>query len=302
MAHRTYTAPNLPCSALQTTTPAAATAPTRRPRYRWLVAPTAAAAAACVPLAAAQPAAAGVVLVTRQSDVRTTGGNGLDGLSQTTGFDTFAGGVGTPEAPAGGRAAYAHQYAVVGRLGDSGMGLEGAFAEGQVRAQTVPGAAATSAASGFDMTFRVDGVPTAYTIGGSLGAAGGGAAVVSLAPLVAGATGTPLFDLAVYPGDGGAGGSSRELDQAGFLAPGQYVLHVRADGRDLLGSDAESNAYYNFNLTLAGAGVGSGGGTGGGTAGGGDPPPAVPLPPAALTGGGVLGLMAGRKLLGRRRR
>lgn len=296
MSHRTTPAPVPKFPATAKLHPSAVRPDGRRVRP-WPIVPTVSAAVFCLPMAAARPAAAGVTLVSRDSDIRSAGGAGLDGHAEATGFDTLSDQVGNPDAPLAGRTAVAHQYSVVGRLGDSGAGLEGAFGEGQVRAQTASGAAAVAAVSGFDLTFKVDGVPSAFVFGGSLGAAGGGSAVVSLAPVVA--SGTSIFDLAIAPNEGGAAGAAHELERSGFLAPGQYVLHVRADGQDPVGGGAESNAYYNFNFILASSGVGGDPGTGNP---GGNPPPAVPLPPAALAGAGMLGLLAARRwVVGKRR-
>jgi hypothetical protein len=80
--------------------------------------------------------------------------------------------------------------------------------------------------------------------------------------------------------------AGRTIDEDGVLDPGVYRLRIDATATDEPGGTAEATAYYsvNFQLTTADG------------EGRGNPPAAVPLPPAVMAGGGMLGLLAARRL------
>lgn len=88
-------------------------------------------------LAAATAADAGTTLLSRQTGIYAAGDSGLAGggfnLSQSSStFERFADQVGS-DTEGSGLTSVAHQYSVPSVLGASGIGLEGAFAEGQVK-------------------------------------------------------------------------------------------------------------------------------------------------------------------------
>jgi len=242
-------------------------------------------------LAAPSETRAGVTLLSRSSTVHAAGDDGgaFDWSESTAEFDRFAEQVGTGELPDNGLVAIAHQYSVPGILGETGVGLEGAFAEGRVTSSSTADAAAM-AQSDLELRFDVDSLMCNYTVGAAVGASGNASVTVELMPLTGGTIEVPVFAVTVDSGGG------KLLDQTGVLSPGQYVLRVQADAEGLPNEPVEADAYFNLNLQLSA--VLSGGGTGGGT--GGSPPAAVPLPPAAALGGGMLGMLALARLKRRR--
>jgi hypothetical protein len=267
-----------------------------------------------------------VVLVSRESFIRASGEPGRAGQSGfdlsdgTRAFGRFAedvssgedvgsvGGEGGESGPVVGGGplpafSEAHQYSVPGVMeagpGPGPANLQGAFAEGSVRADlNAPGATAW-AVSNFDLTFRVVDAPSAYTFGAAVGISGSSSTLVELLDLdetgaLPPAGGTepiarrldPLTESSVValfteqldPSTE----DSRTIEHTGLLEPGLYALRVHADSD---GTPEESSAYYNVNLTFA------------------PPPLSVPLPAAAWPGlGGLLALVAGRGLHAFRRR
>ncbi len=181
--------------------------------------------------------------------------------------------------------AFAHQYSTPGVLGETGAGLEGAFAEGQVKS-AVASAGSSAAHSDLSLLFEVDEQDSAYSIGASVGAMGLGAVRLELCPVVAGAMDLPLFAVEVAQGEAGADGIGKSLEQKGLLTEGQYLLHITAGAEDTPGEPTDAEAYFTFNFELSKA-PGSGGVN--------QPPVAVPLPPAVLGGGALLaGIIAMR--------
>lgn len=248
--------------------------------------------AAVVPaIGVAGAARAGAVLVSRDSYIHAAGGPAgtaafapFDVSNGTTGFDRFADDVSNAGQGADPVVSEAHQYSAPGVMPD---GLNGAFAEGSVRSGLDAGRGTASAASDFDLTFRVVGGSAKFEFGAAMGTAGGGRVTAELLPVsesqvagtlspsAASAALAPLFVTHLAPGEG----NSKEMDNTGVLEPGLYALHVSAES-DGAAADAgaESSAYYSVNLTLAP------------TAGG---PAAVPLPPAVWPGFGAMASILG---------
>jgi len=246
--------------------------------------------ALAVVLMASQQAFAGATLVSRHSMIHAARSGGVDQQQTADGFSTFANEVGDAEGPSAGLLSMAHQYSMTGILGASGIGLEGAFGEGQVRSRTTTIAGPAQAQSGFDITFTIDGRPFAYTIGGALGSVGNGTVSMQLVSLGETRSAAPLFISQTAANEGGAAGASREIDNSGFLAPGKYQFSVHADSKDVSGTGAESNAYYTFSLALNDTGGVGGSGT----------PVAVPLPAGVWGGLIMLVLISGKRALRRR--
>ncbi|MDB5296525.1 MAG: hypothetical protein JWO31_2508, partial [Phycisphaerales bacterium] len=249
------------------------------------------------------PVRAGATLTSRATRISADGIPGDPGGREATAgtFSRFAADVGTGGTPSDGVISLAHQYSAPGLLGASGAGLEGAFGEGEVRADVIDEQAGLPAvaSSRMELNFRVEGGPVGYKVGAAVGATGGGTVSVLLAP--AGEPDSPVarpVDVAVVGAGNGSDALGRTIDETGFLAPGDYVFRVSADAADAPEGDPEGRAYFTFNFQLTDTGgVGSPGGGAGG------PPTAIPLPSAGLTGGGMLGLLAVRRLVrtGRRR-
>lgn len=248
------------------------------PRWRGAVRLGAIALAAGAATAAgwAHTARAGTLLISRDTVIHAAGGpgpNGFDLTNGTTDFGRFANDVNNDGTAAPAPASSeAHQYSVPGITGNS---LQGAFAEGSVQTTiTSPGGTA-AAQSNFDLTFRVVGAPQAFTFGAAMGTSGGASAMAELVPVaepsVAGALRvspastagpiTPIFSGHLQSGE------SKTMDQTGILGPGTYALHVHADAST---PATDGSAYFNVSLTLASTAA------------------AVPLPPAAWSGMGIL--------------
>lgn len=251
-------------------------------------------------LLAACPTAApaGTTLLSRHSTITATGvpGDAAPDAEVDDTFGRFAGQVGTGDAAVDGVVCIAQQYSVPGVLGTSGAGLEAAFGEGQVRAGVTgsPGtspAGTAAARSGIELLFQVEGRPTTFAIGAAMGATGGAAVGIELTPVQDGRPADAVFSVAAAGKDAGPQGQGRAVEDDVFLEPGRYLLRVHADAVDPAGEEPGGSAYYNFNVRMTDAPDGWAGG----------PPAAVPLPPAVLGGGGMLGLLALRRLAGRRR-
>jgi hypothetical protein len=228
---------------------------------------------------AARPASAGTVLLSRDTLIHAAGSS-FDQQQTASHFDRFANQVGT-DAGADGLVTMAHQNGAIGVAGPNGADFTGGFAEGQIRSQA-PLGGSSRAQSSVDLVFLVDSRPASYTVGAAMGSFGRGEATIELTRTDSGLTPEQIFLAKTSPGEGGDAGAGRELSQSGFLAPGQYALHVMAQSTDNSRAATESSAYYTFSFSLSDAGVG---GTGG-------PPVAVPLPPAVAAGGSLLALLA----------
>jgi hypothetical protein len=217
---------------------------------------------AALSLCGPEAARAGSVLLSRESTIRASGGDGsaeydlhgasddFDGFSDT--IDTFDAGMGGPRASANQNSRPA--------LGADGA-FAGAYAEGSA---TVEGEseAFAEAASAFDLTFEVTGEPSWVSVGGSVGAFGNATTSVSLCNQV---TGEVLLAQELMASPGGDG---RSIDHSKMLQPGVYELLITANVNC---APDESMAYYAVNLRLEpGAAT------------------AIPLPPAAWSAAGTL--------------
>lgn len=237
-------------------------------------------------------ASAGAVLLARDTVIHSSG-TGFDQQQAISHFDRFADGVGIESGP-NGLVTMSNQNSAVGVQGLNGIGFSGGFGEGQVRSMA-PGGGSAAAQSNMDLIFMVSQAPSAYTIGGAMGSLGSGATLMELSQITTGQPIQTIFSSKTSAGEGGAAGASREISKSGFLAPGEYALHVHATSQDLTRNNSESNAYYTFSFSLSDASVG-------GLGGGSGPPVAVPLPPAAAAGAALLALIAGRRISRRTRR
>jgi hypothetical protein len=233
-------------------------------------------------------ASAGAVLLARDTAIHATG-TSFDQQQAVSHYDRFANEVGIESGP-NGLVTMSNQNSAVGVQGLSGVGFSGAFGEGQVRSMAPAGGSA-GGQSNMDLIFLVSQAPASYNIGAAMGSLGSGATLLELTQSNTGQPLQTIFSARTAAGEGGAAGASRELSQSGFLAPGEYALHVHASSQDVTRSSSESNAYYTFSFSLSDASVGGLGGQGSG-----GPPVAVPLPPAAAAGAGMLILLAGRRL------
>ncbi len=266
-----------------------------RRRRRASVAVLALAAALC----AAGRADAGVTLVSRDTSLE-AGGTTADGrvvryANGSTTFERFADSAGTGDGPLDLIAANAYQYSAPGTAdgGATGADFRGVFAEGSAGSTALAPGVTASARSDLRVAFRVEGGRSEYTLGGALGATGDGWAVAEM-HLVGG-----RGDLVAFVDSTGPG----TLQKTGWLEPGDYELNVRAttpapkgpgDAADVAARDAaaeDNSAYYSVSLSVASP-----------VATPNKPPAAVPLPPAALAGGGCLGLLGVVRSARRRRR
>lgn len=249
--------------------------------------PAALLAAVCGSGLLATTADAGTTLLSRESVIRATGDTGTAGgfdlAENSTDFDRFADQVGT-DTPADGLVAIAHQYSVPNLLGESGVGLEGAFAEGQVKSanQSVNGSA--SSTSELELLFEVTDTLTQFEVGASLGTVGRGSVTLELTPANEGATDLPIFAVTIAPNEGGVAGMGKSVDEKGLLTPGQYLMRVEADAVGGADTQTPAEAYFTFSFQLSPS-VGP-------VPGSEQPPAAVPLPPAVLGGGGMLAMLA----------
>jgi hypothetical protein len=147
-----------------------------------------------------------------------------------------------------------------------------------------------------NLLFQVEGRPAAFELGAAMGATGLATVQIELSPVGGAQAGGPLFTAGVTGNGAGADGAGETVAEDGLLAPGQYLLRVWADAADRPGANGvpadapDATAYYNFTFSVSDAG------------GSANPPAAVPLPPAALAGGGMLGLLAARRFARRARR
>lgn len=239
-------------------------------------------------LAAATAADAGTTLLSRQTGIYAAGDSGLAGggfnLSQSSStFERFADQVGS-DTEGSGLTSVAHQYSVPSVLGASGIGLEGAFAEGQVKSAVDGAAGEAHAQSMLELLFQVDSESAAFVMGATIGATGSGSVKVELSPVTAGTLELPVFAMSVDAKSAGNDGAGKSLDRQGLLSPGQYLMQVEAEADALPGASIPAEAYFTFNFQLSSVpgSVGSGGVL---------PPVAVPLPPAILGGGGLLALL-----------
>lgn len=280
----------------------------RAPRWRGprraRLASLAIAAMAVPTMGWASPCRAGVVLVSRQSYIRATGGpgpNAFDLSDGTTDFRRFANDLSNAPSddPSSGSVpvlSEAHQYSVPGLTDQD---FQGAYAEGSVRAGVHTPHANAAAESNFDLTFRVAGGSADYTFGAAMGTAGTGtvmAELLNVTPIAkpavasarraaaADASGSPVFSSTLTPTTDHA----NMIDQQGVLPPGLYTLRIHAGSDDAAVSPDDSSAYYNMSLTLAPSSS--------------TPATAVPMPAAAWTGLSVLCGVASAHVARRRRR
>jgi hypothetical protein len=261
-------------------------------------------------LAAAAPARAGSVFVSRQTSLRAAGSNG-DGdynvADGTLDAGPFQGSVASDpdfgEAQSSG--AQTSRPTVIAGV------LTAALFEGTAQARVERGSFAGSVAeSNFDLTFDVVGDPVVFHVSGTIGVASD---ALIMARMVNPQTTEPIFshevqgevvrsgsspnepdlgadpaapELSVAPGFADA--TRRKIDASGVLVPGRYWISVLAAAR---GTPEESQAAYHLNLRLDPVR--------GETSG--PPPQPIPLPPAVWTGLSAMIALGGARLWTRRR-
>jgi hypothetical protein len=221
-------------------------------------------AAALVLCGGGLAAQAGTVLLTRDSTISATGTadsgdfNLHDGSQDFSGFADL---VDTIDAGVDGPRISANQHSSPSVSPEAGF--TGAFAEGSV--STEAAAVESEAASNFDLTFQVFGVPSMVSFGGSVGVSGSGSTTLSLSNE---STGEILLEQELLPGEG----EGRSIEHSTVLQPGVYGLSLKAL---VSGEPSESMAYYSFSLSLS-------------PVDGGGPTP-IALPPAVWSAIAVIG-------------
>ena len=216
----------------------------------------------------APAARAGLVLVSRESDIVASGASSAGSYRLSNGagdFGPFAEALRSDDAAAARSAAQQVSRPDVDTVTG---GFTGATAEGAARAVVDGGVADafSDAQTDFDLVFRVDSRPALLTFDGTIAASGDGT------------TGLSVFD----DGNGEAmpvltaevAGESRDVHETRVLSPGTYRLSLWAFAR---GTPGESAASYTMSLALQSA----------------EPGPApTPMPLPAGAWGGVAGVAA----------
>jgi len=190
--------------------------------------------------AAAPRAAAGPVLLTRESDIRATGASAAGDYDLSNGsgdFAPFADDLASDAAAPARSSARQQSHPQV----DAGGILAGATADGSARAAVASGVgdAFSSAETDFDLVFRVDHAPTLFAFDATLAAGGDASTGVNLNPKDNDGA-APVFSLDVAS-------ETRTVRQTALLQPGTYGLSVWAFAR---GTPAESAASYSISVTL----------------------------------------------------
>jgi hypothetical protein len=229
--------------------------------------------------APAGPALGGVVLLSRDSDVRASGASAAGEYQLTNGsgtFDAFTDGLLSDGAAAARSAAQQHSSPTLGADG----GLSGATAEGSVRAAVDADVADafSDAQSDFGLVFRVEDRPALMTFETTLAAAGDAAAAFSIHDAVDGET-LPVFSLELAD-------DTQTMRDTALLSPGTYGLSVWAFAR---GRPGESFAAYTLRVSIHGGD-------------GGAPPTPSPVPLPGAVWGGLAGLSVVGVLVARARR
>jgi hypothetical protein len=212
-------------------------------------------------------AQAGAVLISRDSAIRAAGNAGssdydlMDGSKSFESFsdlvDTVDAGLNVPRV-----AANQNSRPAVGK-----DGFVGAYAEGSATIDPTTGSAlgASNASSTFNLTFEIIDRPSLVSIGGAVGLSGDGSTTLSL--LNKGTQEVVLErQLLVSDGEG------QSVQHQTTLNPGVYELAVEASAN---AEPDQSMAYYTLSFSISN--LQSGG------------VHAVPLPPAVLTAGMLLG-------------
>ena len=242
--------------------------------------------------AAAAPARAGAVLMTRESTLRISGSTGSGDYNKsdgTLGLGAYELAIRPDLGSAGSADSEAGQTS---KPSVNGGALLGAFAEGSARARIGGIADGSFAESDFQMTFEVVDAPVVFHFTGTIGVASDALVVArmtsprAIEPVFAHELdGSVIDDLAAA--DQFAGDARRELNTSGVLEPGAYWVAVSAVAD---GNAVESQGFYSVNLSvepLRGA-----------TAG----PSAIPLPPAMWTGLSALIALGGARFWTRLKR
>lgn len=230
-------------------------------------------------LAALPPgaASAGLVLVSRESDILATGASSAGTYRLTNGagdFGAFAEALRSDDAAAARSAAQQFSQPDL----DPDGTFTGASAEGAARAIVDGGVADafSDAQTDFGLVFRVDTVAALLTFDATLSASGDGTTGASIVDADNGEA-MPLLTTEVA-------GETRDFREKVFLPPGTYTLSLWAFAR---GTPAESAASYTMSLSLQGAVPG---------------PVPMPLPAGAWAGFAGLGAVALMTLRVRARR
>ena len=211
----------------------------------------------------APPARAGMVLVSRESDIRASGATGAGTYRLTNGagdFGPFAEALRSDDTAAARSAAQQYSWPEL----DGDGRLTGASAEGAARAIVDGGVndAFADAQTDFDLVFRVDGTPALLTFDATLSASGDGTTGVSLFDAIDGEA--PRVMVAEVTGE------TRVVHETKVLPPGSYGLSLWAFAR---GTPAESAASYTMSFALQAA-----------------QPGATPMPLPAGAWGGLAGI------------
>ena len=225
----------------------------------------------------ASTARAGAVLISRDSAIRATGTAGAsdydlkDGSQNFEGFsdlvDTADAGLSIPRVAANQNS----RPAVSPRDG----GFMGAYAEGSATIDPTTGSAlgASNASSTFNLTFEIKDTPSLVNIGGAVGLSGDGATTLSLTNK---GTKEVVLERQILVSDG----QGQSVEHQTVLNPGVYELAVEASAN---AEPDQSMAYYTLSFSVSNL---QSGGVHSGDSGG---VHAVPLPPAVLTAGMLLG-------------
>jgi hypothetical protein len=222
---------------------------------------------------AASRAAAGPVLLARESGLRATGASAAGEYNLSNGSDDFAPFTDGLLSDSGLPARSSAQQHSTPRIDANGV-LAGAAADGSARASIATDIidAFATAETDFDLVFRVDGNASTFTFDGTLASNGDASSGVLLHPKDD-PDAPPLFSI-------DAAGETKAVHQSTVLEPGTYGLSVWAFAR---GTPAESLASYSVSVALKDG-----------------EPGVVPMPLPAAAGAGAAGLGLIAMLLRRR--
>jgi hypothetical protein len=229
-----------------------------------------------VTFGASTKARAGAVLISRDSSIRAAGIAGASDYDLKDGsqnFDGFSDLVDTADAGLNCPRVAANQNSRPAvSLKD---GFVGAYAEGSATIDPTTGSAlgASNASSTFNLTFEIKDMPSLVSIGGAVGLSGDGATTLSLTNK---GTKEVVLDRQILVSDG----QGQSIEHQTTLNPGVYELAVEASAN---AEPDQSMAYYTLSLSVSNL---QSGGVHAGDSGG---VHAVPLPPAILSAGMVLG-------------
>ena len=216
-------------------------------------------------------ARAGSVLLSRESSISASGGDGAalyDLHDGSDDFDGFSDTIDTLEAGMGGPRVSANQNSRPS-VGQDGT-FAGAYAEGSATVAGEPDASA-AAVSAFDLTFEVIGEPSLVSVGGSVGAVGNATTSLSLSNQETGEILLAQELIASPDGDG------RSIEHSKWVQPGVYELLVLANVNC---APDESMAYYAVSLRVEPDGDGA---------------TAIPLPPAVWSAAATLAAAVGAR-------